>query len=419
MRNIRILLLLAVALSVGFLILFGRAPSKAGAQRHQLRVVLYPFIPEFPYAAETVKRLFEAENPNIDLNILDLSANYYAPPKAGDPPDKTYIGDVQTDVYELDSVFLADFVNGKKVQALPEDLVLPSDQLLRNAYAGSMLDGKRYGSAHWVCGDFLFFTKESAPANAPSTLKELEAVLGTDEKPRLFVDMRGRLTLGEFYLASAYAKYKDWAAVKDHITPADESLEADLVRVLKLCPTGSCRDQIFHEVTGIYGQEFARGRSKALIGYSELLHSVLAEAVIEDKDLRVAALPLDDAGTVPISWVDSFAIGAGCTSDCFTDASRFIKFMQRDDVYLKLLLPGKLSFLRSPDPKPTTPIPAYLLPAKVSIYSNAELLKAGHLYPDLKKIIENAAVPTAVDLNKNLRTVSSDVDKALSKAVPN
>src|SRR6266849_1998160 len=161
MRNTRIGLLLVIALSVGFLTSCGQAQS--GAQRRHLRVVLYPFIPEFTYAAETVKRLFEAENPNIELSVLDLSANYYAPPKAGAPPDPTYIGDVQADVYELDSVFLADFVNGKKIQALPEDILLPADQLLKNAYAGSMLDGKRYGSAHWACGNFLFFTKDSAP----------------------------------------------------------------------------------------------------------------------------------------------------------------------------------------------------------------------------------------------------------------
>jgi hypothetical protein len=222
--------------------------------------------------------------------------------------------------------------------------------------------------------------------------------------------------LGEFYLGAAYAKYKDWAMAKNHIDPADESLEADLVRILKMCPAGSCRDQIFHELTGIYGQEFALKRSKALIGYSELLHSVLMEG-FPDGDLRVSALPLDDAGAVPISWIDSFAVRAGCSGDCYKDASQFIRFMQRDDVYLKLVLPGKPSFLTSPTGP--SPVPAYLLPAKASLYSNTSLISIAHLYPDLKKIIESAAVPTDVDLNNKLRKVSSAVDTALSNAVPN
>lgn len=392
---------------------FAQSQSK---QRRSLRIVLYPYIPEFTYAAETVKRLFEAENPNVELTILDLSANYYSPSKDPKKPDPTYIGDAQTDVYELDSVFLADFVNQKKIRSLPDDLLLPADQLLKNAYAGSMLEGKRYGSAHWVCGNFLFFTKDSAPAKTPTTLRELEALMGSEAEQKLLVDMRGRLTLGEFYLGAAYAKYKDWSIVKDHILPADESLEADLVRVLRMCPAGSCRDQIFHELTGIYGQEFAVGRSRALIGYSELLHSVLLEGM-SDGALRVAALPLDDAGAAPISWVDSFAIRAGCGGDCYKDASQFVKFMQRDDIYLRLLLPDKPSFLTNP--KGPSPVPAYLLPAKASLYTNADLLKAAHLYKDLRPIIEGASVPTAISLNDNLRTVSSEVDAALGKAVPN
>jgi len=387
--------------------------------RQQLRVVLYPFIPEFTYAAETVKRLFEAENPDIELVVLDLSDNYYAPPKPG-KTDPTYIGNVQTDVYELDSVFLADFVKDQKIQPLKDDILLPKGALLKNAYIGSMLDGTRYGSAHWVCGDFLFYTKDSGPAGDLKTLKDVEDFVGSDPKFRLLVDLRGRLTLGEFYLASAYAKYKDWSAVKDHINPADPSVEADLVRVLKMCPTGSCRDQVFHEITGIYGQEFALKRSKALIGYSELLHSVLKEGItdgtLSDADLKVASLPLDDAGAVPISWVDSFAVGTDCMGDCYQRAAKFIKFMQRDDIYLKLLLPDRPSFLHSPNGP--FPIPAYLLPAKASLYSDSTLLSNAHLYPDLKKIIEGASVPTEVGLNQDLRTVSSSVDAALNKAVP-
>jgi thiamine pyridinylase len=389
-------------------------------QKHQLRVVLYPFIPEFTTAADTVKRQFEAENPDIDLVIVDLSDNYYAPPKPG-KHDPTYIGEADTDVYELDSVFLADFVKAQKIQPLPDSVLLPQNQLLKNAYVGSMLDGKRYGSAHWVCGNFLFFTKDNEAQGAQiKTLKDLETFIPSDSKLKLLVDMRGRLTLGEFYLGTAYAKYKDPAEVAKHISPADTSLEDDLVRVLKLCPTGSCRDQIFHEITGIYGQEFALGRSKALIGYSELLHSVLQEGILngtlQDSDLRVTALPLDDAGAVQISWVDSFAIGTACMGDCYERATRFLRFMQRDDVYLKLLLPDRPSFLHNPYGPEV--VPAYLLPAKASLYSDPTLKANAHLYTDLKGIIENAVVPTSVDLNQDLRTVSSSVDSALSAAVP-
>lgn len=162
-----------------------------------------------------------------------------------------------------------------------------------------------------------------------------------------------------------------------------------------------------------------------MVGYSELLHSVLAEGIINatltDADLRVTALPLDDSGAVPISWFDSFVVRNGCKDgdDCYKDAVKFIKFMQRDNVYTKLLLPTRPSFLSYPDIKAPDPVPAYLLPAKSTLYTNSDLLKFAHLYTDLKPIIEGAAVPTAQGLNDNLRSISKDVDQYLRSAVPN
>jgi thiamine pyridinylase len=416
MRLKRIALLPVLILSASVLVSCGQTQSQAASQKTQLRVVLYPFIPEFNYAADTVKKMFEKENPDIELTVLDLSNNYYS----SDPKDdqNTYIGKVQADVYELDSVFLTDFVKQGKIKPLPDDVLLPADQLLKNASAGSMIDGKRFGSAHWACGNFLFITKAGTPTDPPTTLKDLAALIGTDPSQKMMVDMKGRLTIGEFYLGAAYAKYKEWSAVKDHLQTADTSLEDDLIRIVKMCPTGMCRDTIFHELTGLYGQEFANGRSKTLIGYSELLHSVLTEGM-GDGDFDVYALPLDDAGTAPISWVDSFTVDAKCGSDCYSRAAKFIKFMQRDDVYMKLLLPGRPSYLSYPIVQTPPPVPAYLLPAKASLYSNADLIKLASHYPKLKTIIEGAAVPSAEGLNDSLRKISADVDAAIKKAVGN
>jgi thiamine pyridinylase len=423
MRRLGLICLSVAALAAAIVLAYQQRAELPGtakrAQRRVLRVALYPFIPEFSYAAETVKLLYEAENPDVELTIWDLSANYYAP-DTPDKPDPTFIGRIDSDIYELDSVFLADFIREKKIQPLPDNLLLPESELLKNAYAGSMFNGRRYGSAHWVCRNFLFFTSAEPPSRPIKTLKDLEVFIGSESKLKLLLDMRGRLTLGEFYLGAAYARYKDWAHVSTHLDKADQDLESDLIRVLKLCPTGGCRDQIFHELTGIYGQQFSRKRSRALIGYSELLHSVLTEQAacgtdcIADSTLRVSELPLDDAGAVAMSWVDSFTISSACVRNCFEDASRFLRFMQRDDVYLKLLLPERPSFLKTP--APMSAIPAYLLPAKASLYSNQTLLSSAHLYPELRTLVEGAAVPIAEDLNKKLRTVSKDVDSALEKS---
>jgi hypothetical protein len=50
------------------------------------------------------------------------------------------------------------------------------------------------------------------------------------------------------------------------------------------------------------------------------------------------------------------------------------------------------------------------MPAKASLYKNAQLLSAAHLYPDLKALAENVSVPTDKDLNKNLRDLGKKID---------
>jgi thiamine pyridinylase len=385
----------------------------AANNRRQLRVVLYPFIPEFASAAETVKKTFEANNPDIELTILDLSSNYYG------PGDATYVGQVDADVIELDSVFLADFVHKGKIQELPQDFLLPPSDLLSNAYRGSMLNGKRYGAAHWACRNFLFFPSANKPSTPIEKLSQLQAFLDPNKDGTLLMDMRGKLTLGELYLMAAFDRYKDWAHVAPAVQTLDSAVEDDLIRLSKLCPHGGCRDQIFHEITGIYGQEFARKRSKALVGYSELLRSVLLENLncpadcIGDADLDVADIPLDEAGSVPISWVDSFTVATSCKGDCFTDARKFVQMMNSEDMYFRILLPFGLSFLKSP--VATEPVPAYLLPARVSLYSNPKLLASAHLYPKLRLLVENAEVPTSDGLNDLLRVIGKKIDSDLDK----
>jgi hypothetical protein len=78
---------------------------------------------------------------------------------------------------------------------------------------------------------------------------------------------------------------------------------------------------------------------------------------------------------------------------------------------MKLLLPCPLSFIQVP--QPAAPVPAYLLPAKVSSYSNPSLLGVAHLYPKMKALAENAKVPTADNLNDKLRAIGKTIDKNL------
>ncbi len=388
-------------------------PSAVGQQSinssggpRSLRIVLYPFIPDFPSFKGTVKSQFEALHPDIQLEIIDLSDNYYGPFAA------QYIGCADADVYELDSVFLYDFAVNKKIQELPQAAALPDDALLKNAVSGSMANGKRYGAPHWVCGNFLFFNSSDAKLRGVKQLTELVNAIGQTPAANqgLAVDLMGKSTLGEFYLNAAFDRYGDLEQARQHIAVYDPTIKDDLLAVSKICQVESCRKPDYHQ-TPFFAEEFAEKRARSLVGYSESLSGALAAAAdptkcpvadkcLKDNDFDVEEFPLDDKGTHAMSWVDSFVLDKKCKDQCAKDAVAFIQFMTQDDTYLVALLPkgGR---------------PTYLLPAKASLYSNAELLRAAHLYPKLRKIIEQAAVPSALSLNEQLRNVGRQLDSDL------
>lgn len=408
----------AVLLSLLAIVLLSISANAQDKPRPRtLKVALYPFIPAFEHAAEYLKLRYEAENPNVSLEILDLRTGYY------DSADKGYIGAVDADIFELDSVLLRDFVADGKIVEMPKEALLPSGELLKNADRGSQLDGKKYGAAHWVCRNFLFFAKDTAPQKPIQTLSDLENFIGS--KTGLIIDLRGRSTLGEYYLMAALDRYPGWKTVYPaKIETIDPAIEGDVSALSQYCDNASCRNKVLHDYTGTHGAEFARRKGKALIGYSESLHDVLVETgncsgadnCLTDDNIDVAELPLDDNGSKPMSWVDSFTLSKNCTKACVDDAVKFIRMINRDDTYLALLLPGPLSFL-APEP-PYPPVPAYLLPAKASLYSNKTLADVASLYPKLKTLVENADVPTDRHLNDDLRKIGKQIDKDLDKPNP-
>jgi thiamine pyridinylase len=372
-----------------------------------LRVVLYPFIPEFKSVAYDVETAFEATLPGVRLQIVDLTDNYYS-----SSADK-FVGTTDADVYELDSVMLADFVKGGKIRPIPSSALLPVDELLNNANAGSQLNGSRFGAAHWVCGNFLFFSARNTPLKAAKTLADVESAVGNPTHPLhqgLMVDLKGKSTLGEFYLEAAYDHFGDWNGVAGHLAAIDPTLKGDLARLIPLCDSGFCRSQSYHDdQPSIYPRQFARGNASAFVGYSESLHEVLSETAqacssddhcLTDQDIDVTDFPTGDSGHHQMSWVDSFVLDARCAGQCAQDAVTFISFMNRDATFKQILLHEGVA-------------PAYLLPAKRSLYADADVLKVAHLYPKLRAIVQNAEAPTAPGLNDQLRGLGKDLDAQL------
>jgi thiamine pyridinylase len=382
-------------------------PQGNAAGVRTLTVVLYPFVPNFGAFRDEVTKRFEAQHPDIHLAVVDLTDNYYG------TFTPAYVGCVKADVYELDSVFLHDFAINKKIQPLPEAAKLPSDGFLKNAMAGSIVDGVQFGSPHWVCGNFLFFASADKKMDGLGTITKLMAAIGPNPPAGggLSVDLMGKSTLGEFYLNAAVDHFKDWDEVAAHVGAFDKTLEKDLVSIRDLCEQKTCRDDTKHQ-TSFFAEQFGAKHARALIGYSESLNGALelaankskcpAGSCLSDTDIDVEELPLDSHASKAMSWVDSFVVDKKCEQQCLTDAAEFIRFMNEDDVYMSILLPQD-------------GVPAYLLPAKAGLYSRQDLLSHAHLYPKLRSIIESSEVPSDLGLNEELRNIGRRIDKDLSR----
>jgi thiamine pyridinylase len=371
-------------------------------------VVLYPAIPNFPAVKDWVVKSFEKAHPDVHLEIVDLTNNYY-----GSFVDD-YIGCADADVYELDSVFLYDFALNGRIQALPETAKAPSNTFLKNAVSGVVIDGTQYGAPHWVCENFLFFQASDKKLKHLETIDKLSSEIGPHPPTGkgIAVDLKGKSTLGEFYLNAVVDRYQDWNVVKMHIAVFDAAIEKDLARLRDLCEGTACRDSKKHS-TPFFAEEFETKKARALIGYSESLNGALKAAgdkskcptdrsCLHDADFDVDQLPLDSNASKAMSWVDSFTINSKCTDACLSDAAAFIQFMNQDDTFMAILVGAD-------------GVPTYLLPAKASLYANKDLVGKAHLYPALKAIIENAVVPSDLGLNEELRNTGRTVDKELSK----
>jgi thiamine pyridinylase len=377
-------------------------PDANADSRRDLKVVLYPFIPAMADYFQDVKRTFEAEETNVSVTLVDLSANYYYT-NASDNVQQT-----QADVYELDAVLLPDFVAQKRIQPLEQIIAINPAKYLTNAQVASEWNGKWYGIPHWVCGNFLFFRSGDIDPKEMASLTGLEKTVGKPHQVNtgLLVDLKGRLTLGELYLTTAFEHYGDWYKVKAHLSPVEPVLES--ARLVGLCDPGFGRSKPHHNDTGFYARQFAHKKGRIMIGYSESLFYLLSEAKTNcpateclSADMLEAAIPpLDDAALM-ISYVDLLTIDRKCQGQKLQDALEFIEFLNRRDIVLKALLPTEA--------RP----PRYLLTAMASLYDDPALTNSLTLYPKLRRIIEGSFPPRVEHLSDTLGQDGALIDSHL------
>jgi thiamine pyridinylase len=401
MKNIRLIFL--VILTLGFW-----GCSNDLLPRRELKVSLYPYLPNMGSLYLEVESQFEARYPDVNL-VIELNSDYYYDQ---DSTNKLGINFDEADVYELDCVFLKDFISSGKIQKLPSSLNLQEADFLPMASIGKQ-DGSWYGAPHWVCGNFLFYREEDEAMKNVDNLAELEAVMNArPEGSRLLVDFKGSSTLGEFYLTGLFDEYQDYSLVEPFLNPDNISstMVDNMDRVLALTDGSLGRIADYHYRQGYYARLFARKQGSAYVGYSESIYNMVTETMqscaledscLTDLQLNVGLFPLSDRGKTPVGWVDMFVIDSKVKSRKLEDASDFIRFMLEKETYKSLLIPA------------WGEAPRYILPSKTELYTDQDLLATAPLYSKLYPVIARTSAITSNGLNYKLREIGRDIDSRL------
>ena len=412
MNRLRVLALCIVIALGPAAFAFGQpAPAPANDVRRVLRVDIYPFIPESADAFFKIEQEFERLHPDIRL-VISQNLSYYDP-LSSDPKRQDGVFYDNADVYELDSVFLKDFIAAGKIAPLPGNWTEIDNGLVPMARTVMSQNGVQYGVPHWLCSYFLFFRVGDTQLASAGSLTDLEKAFGGPSGSSwLVAEFAGKSTLGELYLDDLISRSSstDQALAGIGSETPDPTVVQDMVRSIRLIEPGLGRDSgDYHNRTGFYGHVFAH-QGRAMVSYSEGLHDTLYETAngclkgercLADGDLDVVAWPHSDAGAKQVAWVDLLTISSAAKGQTLSDAETFIRFMDDPATYKLLLVP---------QPGGT---PRYLLPALTALYSDPDVLKSAHLYQKLLPIIGGAIPVTAANLNTDLRAIGAKVDKML------
>lgn len=377
--------------------------------RRSLTVALYPFLPDHEGLFSDIEHGFEREHPDVDLQIVDLSANYYNE----DEPQAITNTDAQ--VYELDGVFLADFIDKKLIRPLPKDLVPPANTMIPVAESSARVKEEWWGLPHWACTNYLFY-RSGDPLGSAGTLKDIESLIGVKHPADqgLLIDAKGKSGIGELYLDATLDELGDLSAADPYLLDTNllRNAAANLQRAVTLCDAGMCRDSDYHEATGFYARQFTRKRGRALVGYSERLYYIALEQrescrkgeCIGLQDIEMKPLPLSDRGSHPFAWVDMLAISATCDEKCLPDATALIAYVTSAAEVKRALLPAHHG---AP--------PRYLLPARADLYTDKDILAAAPLYSKLLAGLSGAIPVRGSKLNARLRAIGKKLDKEILK----
>ncbi|MEN7547350.1 hypothetical protein AAG747_05500 [Rapidithrix thailandica] len=384
------------------------AQNEKTDKRRDLIVSLYPYLPNTSDLYWKIETDFEQKFPEINLEVQLNSWYYYSQ----DSVKKRGINFDQADIYELDCVFLDEFISSGKIQKIPESINQNTTDYLPLASIAKRNE-TWYGVPHWVCGNFMYYKVGDNEIENVSNLKDLDEVLkNSSSKNGLLIDLKGKSTIGELYLDALFDEFGSYQRVKPFLSPdnINKTSVHNLNKLLALTADSLGRIDNYHDRLGYYAREFSKNEGRVYVGYAESSYYMITEQLqscsFEDsclvsENIKIGEWSMSNNGSNPIGWVDMFVIDSSVSGQKLDDAKSFIEFMMLDDTYKSILIPG------------WNESPRYILPAKSNLYSDSELIKNAPLYDQFYPIIKKAVPVTDLGLNYNLRAIGKKLDEEL------
>ncbi|TPQ32853.1 hypothetical protein C2U70_20615 [Bradyrhizobium guangdongense] len=383
------------------------ALAQGSAEWLTLRVALYPAVPQRRALFAQLEQQFERLYPGVNVELVETYEENGETKSLADDYYSGGLAKVKADVYEIDTILLTDLAEAGKIQPIE----LPFSDFAATAVTAVKRSGKTYAVPHWMCGNFLFYDRSDASVVAvveqATNWSALVSGLKAHNK-KLFVDMSGRSTLGEWYL-TAYSDIVglDQAQidVKANVQP-DQRVVKVLSELISACSNGFCRNSDLHYRAGYYARAFVRKEAQVYVGYSETIHYGLQDAVenclgrcLTKDTIGIRGLPafFEPRKGNGVGWVDGLGLDSGLQGLKKSLAEEFIRFVVSDAGYRLVL-----------QPEGDGDAPRYLLPAR-------EKLDVAHapFYPAFVAAHQSRGTGVQPGLNDALRLMAPNLNSAL------
>lgn len=350
--------------------LIGIAPAHSDQATHlevsELRVALFPYVPDLARMREVISRHWVQRHPNVRLKFVDWDGY------VDDPP-------ADLDVFEYDAIFLEHMARNNFASPLQIDDVNASGDIMDFALRGSMVDGHVYGIPHLACTPVLFYRDGDRAIAEAKSISDLHRIIGkrAEERTRpskgegVLIDLSGGTTCACFYidaLADLTGNYWPSLSLGGPAELNDDAID----NVQRLGQMAGRSQALFQNYDGQRARWFGEGYGRGFIGWTERLYFIPKKA---HSEIRVRTLPLADTNAVNLLFVDVFSVSPTITGRRRELALEFANLAASSAVVLEVLLPAEEEASS-----------AYLLPVRKSVLENKQLLTIAPLYQQLREI---------------------------------